>query len=230
MGVIIEISIEIGEFGLRHLEPETSETDTFSIPDPHWRALIQAALHRHRSDPTARYLQLATVDGEHQPQNRTVAFRGFVENTDQLQFAVDSRSEKLPQILTNPKAQACWYFRKTREQFRITGRLIPILAPSLMLHPEPETQLLRERLWDQISERSRALWFWPEPKGPRAEAAEFVSKVPKETAVPDTFVLLLLDPTEVDHLALKGDEDYPQVRHLYVRQDGSPWQKYPVNP
>lgn len=222
--------LRFGEFGLRHLEPETSATGKSSIPDPHWRALIQAALHRHRSDPTARYLQLATVDGEHQPHNRTVAFRGFVEDSDQLQFAVDSRSEKIPQILANPKTQACWYFRKTREQFRIAGRLIPILAPSLMLHPDPRTQSLRERLWDQISERSRALWFWPEPKDPRADAAEFVPKIARETAAPDTFVLLLLDPVEVDHLELKGDEFYPQVRHLYLRQDNSPWQKYSVNP
>ncbi len=227
MGVIIEITIEISTQGLQHTE---SESHTSTIPAPHWRALVQAALYRHRSDPTARYLQLATVDTNHHPQNRTIAFRGFVEDSDQLQFAVDSRSEKLPQILANPQAQICWYFRKTREQFRISGRLTPIMAPHLMLQPETETQTLREKLWDQISERSRALWFWPDPKGVRADTDDYVPKIAKEVEVPDTFVLLLLDPTEVDHLELKGDESYPQVRHLHIRKAPDQWVRYPVNP
>ena len=227
MGVIIEIITEISRRGLQHTE---SGLDTSTIAAPHWRALVQAALYRHRSDPTARYLQLATVDVNHHPQNRTVAFRGFVDDSDQLQFAVDSRSEKISQILSNDRAQVCWYFRKTREQFRISGHLTPIMAPHLMLQPEAEAQVLRKRLWSHISERSRALWFWPEPKGPRAHADEYVFKIAREAEVPDTFVLLLLDPVEVDHLELKGDESYPQVRHLHIRKAPDQWVRYPVNP
>lgn len=45
--------------------------------DPSWRTLLQAALHRNRSDAGVRYLQLATVDPWGHPRNRTVVFRGF---------------------------------------------------------------------------------------------------------------------------------------------------------
>lgn len=153
-----------------------------------------------------------------------------MEDTDQLQFAVDSRSEKIQQILSNNHAQACWYFRKTREQFRITGTLALIMAPSLMPESTPAQEALRSRLWNQISERSRALWYWPEPKSPRVDAAEYVVKISREEEVPDTFVLLLLHPCEVDHLELKGDEIYPQLRHLHIHRGSGQWVKYPVNP
>ncbi|ABD00128.1 pyridoxamine 5'-phosphate oxidase [Thermostichus sp. MS-CIW-21] len=195
--------------------------------DPSWRTLLQAALHRNRSDAGVRYLQLATVDPWGHPRNRTVVFRGFLGDTDRIQLAVDSRSEKICQIAHCPLAQICWYFCKTREQFRIAGTLEAITAD----HPDPRAQQHRQQLWQQISEKGRLLWFWPEPKGPLAPPEAFVEELPPEKASlpPPTFVLLLLDPTEVDHLQLKGDAIYPQRRTLYERSPQG-WKCRAVNP
>lgn len=195
--------------------------------DPSWRTLLQAALHRNRSDAGVRYLQLATVDPWGHPRNRTVVFRGFLGDTDRIQLAVDRRSEKICQIAHCPLAQICWYFCKTREQFRIAGTLEAITAD----HPDPRAQQHRQQLWQQISEKGRLLWFWPEPKGPLAPPEAFVEELPPEKASlpPPTFVLLLLDPTEVDHLQLKGDAIYPQRRTLYERSPQG-WKCRAVNP
>lgn len=193
-----------------------------SLQDPSWRALITAALHRNRSDPTVRYLQLATVDPTGHPRNRTVVFRGFLPGSDYLQFAVDARSEKLAQIQSCPLAQVCWYFAKTREQFRIAGTLHPIPAGD---HPHHAARL---QLWHQMSDPGKLLWHWPNPKQPQADPSAYISELPTSDP-PDTYVLLLLDPREVDHLQLKGDTTYPQARSLY-QQEGAQWIRIPVNP
>lgn len=195
--------------------------------EPSWRAMLQAALHRNRSDPSARYLQLATVDPRGHPRNRTVVFRGFLEQSDCIQLAVDGRSEKIRQIAHCPHAQLCWYFGKTREQFRIAGTLQAITAD----HPDPQALTQRLHLWQQISEKGRLLWFWPEPKAHLAPSEAFVQELsPDKAAVPpDTFVVLWLDPTEVDHLQLKGDPIYPQLRTVYERSPHG-WQHRAVNP
>ncbi|MFQ3612206.1 MAG: Npun_F5749 family FMN-dependent PPOX-type flavoprotein [Cyanobacteriota bacterium] len=192
-----------------------------------WRALLQAALHRNRSDPSVRYIQLATVDPQGHPRNRTVVFRGFLGNTERIQMAVDSRSEKIHHIAHRPQAQICWYFCKTREQFRIAGTLQAIAAD----HPDPQALNQRLHLWQQISEKGRLLWFWPEPKAHLAPSEAFVQELlpEKVTVPPDTFVALLLEPTEVDHLQLKGDPIYPQLRTIYERWETG-WQQRNVNP
>jgi hypothetical protein len=51
-----------------------------------WREPLARALHRNRSLAYSRYLQLATVRNNGRPANRTVVFRGFLENTNQLKM------------------------------------------------------------------------------------------------------------------------------------------------
>jgi hypothetical protein len=89
-----------------------------------WRSHLAAALHRNRSLRFARYLQLATVRVDGRPANRTVVFRGFLEETNCLKFVTDIRSQKVEEINLYPWGEICWYFPKTREQFRIAGKLI----------------------------------------------------------------------------------------------------------
>ena len=63
-----------------------------------WRSILSRALHRNRSLPNARYFQLATVDFGGKPTNRTVVFRGFLDQSNQLQIITDRRSEKINHI------------------------------------------------------------------------------------------------------------------------------------
>jgi pyridoxamine 5'-phosphate oxidase len=91
-----------------------------------WRSPLSRALHLNRSLVYARYVQLATVRPDGRPANRTVVFRGFLDSTNQLKFITDIRSAKPEQIAHQSWGEVCWYFPKSREQFRLLGRLVLI--------------------------------------------------------------------------------------------------------
>ena len=193
---------------------------------PPWRSPLARALHRNRSLADSRYLQLATVRPDGRPANRTVVFRGFLDGTDQIQFAIDSRSQKVAQISLQVWGEGCWYFSKTREQFRILGKLTLVSADS----PDPTLSQARSRLWQGLSDAARTQFAWAQPGDPRATAETFTPPVPEAEMPLSNFWLLLLDPEQVDHLELRGD---PQNRHLYSRiehHDFSIWSVQAVNP
>ncbi|MBW4488122.1 MAG: pyridoxamine 5'-phosphate oxidase family protein [Trichocoleus desertorum ATA4-8-CV12] len=188
-----------------------------------WRSPLAHALHCNRSQPEARFLQLATVQLNGQPANRTVVFRGFLDPTNQLKFVTDARSEKVGQIEQNPKGEACWYFVKTREQFRLAGVLTLVRAE----HPDIELQQARKTAWQELSDAARLQFTWPTPGEPKQEAAAFASQPPDATEPLPHFCLLLLEPEQVDHLDLRGD---PQSRCLYQRDQNQDWSAQSINP
>lgn len=188
-----------------------------------WRSPLSRALHRNRSQPEARFLQLATVKLNGQPANRTVVFRGFRDDPDQLKFVTDARSEKVEQIEQNPPGEACWYFVKTREQFRLAGILTLIRAE----HPEVELQQARQIAWQELSDAARLQFAWPAPGQPRAEAVAFSPQPPDPIEPLPHFCLLLLEPEQVDHLELRGE---PQNRCLYRRDQQRVWSTQNINP
>lgn len=188
-----------------------------------WRSPLAHALHRNRALAYARYVQLATVRSNGKPANRTVVFRGFLENTNQLRFVADRRSEKAGQIEVQPWGEVCWYFPKTREQFRISGKLTVISAD----HTDEVLLKARKMLWHDLSDGGRSQFAWAYPGQTKTE--------PLEQTTPDplnplrSFCLLLLEPTQVDHLELRGD---PQNRYLYSKKepDLEDWSMEEVNP
>ncbi len=187
-----------------------------------WRSPLQRALHRNRSLAYARYLQLATVRPDGRPANRTVVFRGFLEGSDCLTFITDARSPKVEQIAADPRAEVCWYFPKTREQFRLSGLLMVIDED----YPDPQLQASRQRLWQDISEATREQFCWPQPGRERTETA-FKTEVPDPIAPLANFCLLLLDPETVDRLELRGS---PQNRWIYNMSADRSWSVREVNP
>jgi pyridoxamine 5'-phosphate oxidase len=194
------------------------------MPIAPWRSPLARALHRNRSRPESRYLQLATVRPDGKPANRTVVFRGFVENSDQLIFITDRRSDKFPQIIQNPWAEACWYFAKTREQIRLSGIISAITTDS----PEPNAPKLRRMIWHQLSDAARSQFLWPTPKQPKQDPTAFLMEPPDPLQPAAEFCLLLLQPLAIDHLELRGE---PQNRTLYEwLETTSDWQCTIVNP
>ncbi|WP_413164706.1 Npun_F5749 family FMN-dependent PPOX-type flavoprotein [Capilliphycus salinus ALCB114379] len=187
-----------------------------------WREPLARALHRNRSLKYHRYFQLATVRNDGRPANRTVVFRGFVNQTNQLKIITDCRSQKVEQITKNPSGEACWYFPKTREQFRFLGELTLITATSddRILSSE------RQQVWQDISENARSQFFWPSPGESRRDASEFTPPEVFPEEPPAEFCLLLLEPEHVDHLELRGE---PQNRYLYWRKENH-WLTQAVNP
>ncbi|MGI0490531.1 Npun_F5749 family FMN-dependent PPOX-type flavoprotein [Alkalinema pantanalense CENA528] len=189
-----------------------------------WRSPLARALHRNRSQLESRYAQLATVRPDGKPANRTIVFRGFWGETNQLKFVTDARSEKVQHYQHSRWAELCWYFPKTREQFRILGELQLVTATE----PDLTLQMARSQAWQDLSDRARAQFAWPTPAQPRATQALLTTDDVLDLTQPlVSFCLLLLDPTGVDHLELRGD---PQNRWIYDRPANSPWQVQAVNP
>jgi pyridoxamine 5'-phosphate oxidase len=192
-----------------------------------WRSALTAAIHRNRSLVNSRYAQLATIGVDGKPANRTIVFRGFVDDvmpdqSNDLKFVTDRRSEKVGQIAQNTWGELCWYFPKTQEQFRILGELAIIDHN----HPDPAHQKLRRMTWHNLSNRARSAFAWPHPNRDRADASAFAPQEIDPLQPIDDFCLMLLSPTRVDHLQLKGG---PQNRCIHDLIQGQ-WAQRSVNP
>ncbi|NJK55123.1 MAG: pyridoxamine 5'-phosphate oxidase [Pleurocapsa sp. SU_5_0] len=189
-----------------------------------WRSPLSSAIHHNRSKPYSRYFQLATVNPSGYPANRTVVFRGFLDDEqNQLKVITDARSAKIQDIEYQPLAEACWYFTKTREQFRISGKLQLVTVAETDL----DLQKARKITWHELSDSARSQFAWPDPAQPMADKSAFeVEQLDPHNPL-DNFYLLLLTPQRVDHLQLKGD---PQQRCLYTLQAEQTWTHQAVNP
>lgn len=185
-----------------------------------WRSLLTNALEKN-PQPVSQYLQLATIQPNNRPANRTLVFRGFVADSDKLKFVVDARSQKPEQIQHQPWAEACWYFIETREQFRISGSLTLVTED----HQDQTLQQARLSTWQQLSDSARLLFAFPDPGKLRTDAT-FTSSPPDPINPLPHFCLLLLEPIEVDLLQLRGN---PQNRYTYFR-NGDNWEITEINP
>jgi pyridoxamine 5'-phosphate oxidase len=192
-----------------------------------WRSALTAAIHRNRSIANSRYAQLATIAVDGKPANRTIVFRGFVDEvipdrSNDLKFVTDRRSEKVTQIAQDAWGELCWYFPKTREQFRILGELSIVDYT----HANPLAQKLRRMTWHNLSDSGRSSFAWPHPNQDRADASAFDPQELDPNQPIDDFCLMLLSPTRVDHLQLKGE---PQNRCTHDLVQGQ-WAQRSVNP
>ena len=189
-----------------------------------WRSPLSSAIHRNRSKPHSRYFQLATVTPEGYPANRTVVFRGFLDDKqNSLKIITDARSAKIQDIEQQSRSEICWYFTKTREQFRIAGDLRLITAGN------EDLDLLKARktTWHNLSDAARSQFAWADPGQPAADKSAFDVDLPDPNIPLNNFCLLLLIPQKIDYLQLKGD---PQQRCIYqLEKDGS-WSTQSVNP
>jgi pyridoxamine 5'-phosphate oxidase len=192
---------------------------------PPWRSAIARALHRNRSLPNARYVQLATVDRDLRPRNRSLVFRGWLEPGSQIQFVTDIRSPKAINLLANSSAwaEACWYFPKTREQFRLSGTLELVTTESI----DASYSKARQSAWQQMSDAGRIQFDWGTPGADRSEDPQLFNPPQPDAQQPSAnFCLLLLGVTAVTHLELRGE---PQNCYLYELVDQE-WGIRSINP
>ncbi|MEM7717524.1 MAG: Npun_F5749 family FMN-dependent PPOX-type flavoprotein [Cyanobacteria bacterium P01_A01_bin.68] len=188
-----------------------------------WRSFLANALKKNRSQPHSRYFQLATVRSDGTPANRTVVFRGFLENTNKLKIITDSRSDKIIEIQNQSRGEICWYFTNSREQFRIAGNMIIIDAN----HQDSELLKARESTWQDLSDNARVQFAWPHPGESRENQEAFSPQQLDANKPLDNFCLLLFEPVKVDHLRLRGE---PQNRTIYKRDEMGVWDITEVNP
>ena len=186
-----------------------------------WRSPLQRALHRNRSQVFSRYFQLATISEEGFPTNRTVVFRGFLDNSNCLQIVTDKRSEKVNHLKHNPQAEICWYFAKTREQFRIRGN-IELVTPE-----HQQLNNIREKAWQKLSKNGKQQFLWSHPGKPINEQTFNNNSSFDEEKPLSNFYLLLLNPERVDHLELRSN---PHNRYLYLQAPNNNWLMDKINP
>jgi len=185
---------------------------------PAWHESLLSSLKAHQEESGVFYVQLATM--ENNPSNRTVVCRGFFRNTSSLMIATDCRSNKVKELKAHPNGTLCWYFSKTREQYRISGT-VRIINASFRNRRDAEA---RSNLWAQLSEGIREQFHWPEPC---SFSLETMSTPPSLDNPPDSFCLLVLKPEHVDYLNLGFRPHHRIIRKL--QPDGS-WFEREVNP
>ncbi len=179
---------------------------------------MRSALLADQDNLAAYFLAWATVTSDGMPSVRTVRYRLSTDDFG-LVISTDLRTQKVGHHYLQPYAEACWYFAKTREQFRLSGNV-----ELLDQEATGEGAELRRRSWRERSSESRQSFTWPTPGMNRADPASFA--LPEPIDPPDTFGLLILNPTMVDYLDLRPS---PQLRMQYVLETGG-WTESPINP
>jgi pyridoxamine 5'-phosphate oxidase len=188
-----------------------------------WRSYLQRALHRNRSQIFSRYFSLATVSEAGYPTNRMVVFRGFLDNSNQIKMVTDTRSEKFTHLTNNPHGEICWYFAKTREQFRLRGKV------ELITENYDNEKLFHERKksWANLSRAGKEQFYWANPGELLIENLEIITDNIDEQKPVSNFCLLLFNAEKVDHLELRRN---PQSRVIYQLNDENKWLMNRVNP
>jgi pyridoxamine 5'-phosphate oxidase len=188
-----------------------------------WRQVLARSLHRNRALVYARYFQLATIRTNGRPANRTVVFRGFLPGSNQIAMITDRRSPKIEQIEQNSGAEICWYFPKTREQFRLAGMLYIVNAE----HLNKSWQQAYHKTWQKLSEAARAQFYGlapGQPLVPEPLETEFKTNL---DSIPGSFRLLVFEPKDLDYLDLKS---HPHDHRHYWLNEVEAWQVESLSP
>ena len=101
-----------------------------------------------------------------------------------------------------------------RQQFRLHG-------PIRLVRTGAE----RVEIWQAMSDAARATFAWPRPGQPRQPGETFVQGIPPTAEPPGHFILLVLEPTEVETLELN---DHPHTRRRWRKQGD--WHVELLNP
>ena len=193
------------------------------MPQTLWRTSLVLALFRNRDEAQSRFMQLATVRDDGRPANRTVVFRGFLADSHQITMVSDIRSAKFNELESNPWAEVCWYFSRTREQFRLGGRVAVVDVGTR----DATLREARSEAWRGLTDTTRQSFTWPVPGDSREPIATFLAGCPASDSPLPSFGLLVLDTCNVDHLELDGN---PQSRWISRRDGDGRWTSIEVNP
>lgn len=183
-----------------------------------WIESLRHAIKKNRREAHNRYVQIATVGSNGHPAVRILVCRQFDHQQHQLLMVTDQRSQKNEHIRDNPAAEACWYFTRMREQFRLAGTLC-------LIDTEHAAAECRLRLWAALSQSARAQFHWPSPGEPVSDEHPGLGGVCLDRPPPN-FCALILHIEAVDHLRLQS----PQQRWQSQRGIEGEWVSQAVNP
>jgi len=153
-----------------------------------WLDPLCLALERDFAD-RPRVLTLATVARDGSPRARSVVCRSINDEGTHL-FVSDARSDKNRQLRARQEVEVVYWLASQRLQYRLRG-------------PATPTTALNDQLWPQLSDATRAMFFWPPPGDLRVEGmGEFPRAVPADAKPPASFETIIFMPMEVERLDL----------------------------
>jgi pyridoxamine 5'-phosphate oxidase len=160
---------------------------------------------------------LATVDWQGRPRARSVVCRRLADDGS-VWIASDARSDKNVHAKEGKLGELVVWLPQPRQQFRLFG--------SLQVLDVTDPTGARLRMWQDLTDGSRALFFWPTPGASLdANPAAFPRGMPPETAPPESFEVLILRPTQVERLRL---QPHPHERTRWSAEGD--WAAEALNP
>jgi PPOX class probable FMN-dependent enzyme len=180
-----------------------------------WTDELHAALDRE-FDGNSRVMMLATVDAAGGPHVRCLVCRR-IDDEGRIYAAIDSRTQKDPQLRSERRAEILFWMPKIRVQFRITGEARIVTFP--------EDEVLHKEVWQRLSDQSRSLFFWPIPGIAADSDNAFPQAVSADVSPPRNFEVFILSPKQVDRLSL---DSHPHRRRVW-RSDTN-WSGVDINP
>jgi pyridoxamine 5'-phosphate oxidase len=155
---------------------------------PVWRQRLARSLHVNRSQVQSKYYQVASVCSNGAPKNRTMVFRGFLQDTQSLLSVTDVRSEKIEEWQGDNKSrfEICWYFSDSREQYRLAGE-VALISNSLdssygelVLGKQTQKSILKQQ-WSNLSTNAKQPFYSSSPKAPFDENS--IPPIPEDSTV-----------------------------------------------
>ena len=179
---------------------------------PPWLSLLSSAQRKESKYDSSNWIQLATIGTDNTPRVRTVVFRGWSKSLEMLIYS-DKRSQKFDELALNNNVEICWLFYISKCQFRFRGKSKIDLSSENLRH------------WDQLSDKSKAMWNWPCP------GDQFVSDHLNEISfsakqeISYNFSILKIEINQVDQLLLRKPV---HIRRRWLRKNE--WIEERINP
>lgn len=155
-----------------------------NLKSPDWLPDLTASLSREFGD-SPKIASLATVDQHGHPQTRCIVIREL-DGGGSLWFITDTRSEKVIELAANRNVQVLVWLASPRLQYRLSGEA-----------QRQVDQAILQQHWVQLSDASRAMFFWGLNDSPDEHAKT-------QTTPPSHFAVYRVWVTAVDFLSLNS--------------------------
>tara|TARA_Y100001968_G_scaffold329135_1_gene377784 strand:- start:1589 stop:1972 length:384 start_codon:yes stop_codon:yes gene_type:complete len=103
----------------------------------------------------------------------------------------DKRSEKYYELESNNNVEICWFFSKSKCQFRLRGTSRIYYGEDTLGH------------WNQLNDNSKSMWTWPKPGDIFIGEEPVGSSSNKELKFNTNFILIKISIIHVDQLILQ---------------------------
>ena len=179
---------------------------------PPWLQQISSYQKKESKFSSSRYVQLSTIGIDSYPRVRTVVFRGWSDSYKMKIFS-DKRSLKIKEINKNKNVEICWYFQKSRCQFRLRGIATKDFGNDYF------------NSWNNLNDEAKSTWGGATPGNKYISDKNIGRSENHNSGLIDNFILLKIEIIHVDKLLLSKPNHF-RVRWVLNNQ----WYEERINP